>query len=86
MSQVATTESIVVALIIEKGSNMENSRRRLLPLISLAVLLFGIGVRTLTQFSPHVRAVEAVGLVGAGFSLGVGFILLVFGISGRMRS
>jgi hypothetical protein len=58
---------------------MQSSRR----FFPLAALLFTIGVATLTRFAEHVRAVEAVGLSGAGFSLGVGFALLAFGIAGR---
>jgi hypothetical protein len=50
-------------------------RRRLWP---LAVLLFIVGAGTLSTFAPRVRIVEAVGLSGAGFSIGVGFALLVF--------
>ena len=55
---------------------MERSRR----LFPLVALLFVIGIATLTRFLPHVRAVDAVGLSGSGFSLGVGFALLVFGL------
>jgi hypothetical protein len=50
-------------------------RRRLWP---LAVLLFVVGAGTFSRFASHVRTVDAVGLSGAGFSIGVGFALLMF--------
>jgi hypothetical protein len=50
-------------------------RRRLWP---LAALLFVVGAGTFSRFAPHVRSVDAVGLSGAGFSIGVAFALLVF--------
>ena len=57
-------------------------RRRLLP---VAVLLFIIGAAALSRFSHDVRSVAAVGLSGGGFSIGVGFALLVFGPGGRPK-
>jgi hypothetical protein len=36
--------------------------------------LFFVGLLTLTNFSQHVRAVDAVGLSGSGFALGVGVV------------
>jgi hypothetical protein len=57
--------------------------KRMLP---LAAILFVIGIATLTRFSPRVRPVEAVGLSGSGFAIGVGFGILVFGGRGRIRS
>jgi len=60
---------------------MERPRR----LFPLAAVLFMIGAASLSRFLPHVRAVDAVGLSGSGFALGVGFALLVFGLTGRIR-
>ncbi len=57
-------------------------RRRLLP---VAVLLFTIGAVALSRFSHDVRAVDATGLSGGGFAIGVGFALLVFGRTGRLK-
>ena len=56
------------------------SRKRLLP---LAGLLFFLGLSGLFRFSHGVRSVDAVGLSGSGFSLGVGFALVVLGLGGR---
>jgi hypothetical protein len=57
-------------------------RRRLLP---LAVMLFIIGAVALSRYSHGVRSVDAVGLSGGGFAMGVGFALLVFGRAGRLK-
>jgi hypothetical protein len=65
---------------------MDRATRPLLPLLPLAALLFIIGVATLSHFSAGVRPVVAVGLSGSGFSIGVGFAMLMFGVVGRMRS
>ena len=56
-------------------------RRR--PLI-LALPLFTVGAVTLSRFAHDVRAVAAVGLSGGGFAIGVGFALLVFGLTGQL--
>ena len=56
--------------------------RRLLPVV---VLLFTIGAATLSRFSHAVRAVDAVGLSGGGFAIGVGFAFLVLGLAGRIK-
>jgi hypothetical protein len=61
---------------------MERSRR----LFPLAAVLFVVGAAGLSRFLQHVRAVDAVGLSGSGFALGVGFVLLVFGLTGGGRS
>lgn len=61
---------------------MEHSRR-ILPIV---VLLFIIGAVGLLRFSANVRGVEAVGLSGSGFAFGVGFILLVLGLTGRIKA
>ena len=60
---------------------MELSRR----LLPSAVLVFVIGAVALSRFSQNVRAVDAVGLTGSGFAFGVGFTLLLFGLTGRIR-
>ena len=65
---------------------MDRATRPLLPLLPLAALLFVIGAATLSRFSAGVRPVVAVGLSGSGFSIGVGFALLLFGMMGRIRS
>ena len=57
-------------------------RKRVLP---VTVLLFTIGAATLSRFSNEVRAVNAVGLSGGGFAIGVGFTLLLLGLAGRLR-
>ena len=61
---------------------MERSRR----LYPLAALLFVIGAASLSHFSGNVRSVDAIGLSGAGFSLGVGFILLALTFTGKIKS
>jgi hypothetical protein len=60
---------------------MERSRR----LLPLAGILFIIGAAGLSRFAPNVRAVDAVGLSGGGFALGVGFALLVLVLAGRIK-
>lgn len=59
-----------------------DSFKRQLP---LSALLFCIGISGLIRFSHNVRTVDAVGLSGGGFSLGVGFALLVLALGGRFR-
>ncbi|MBI3449853.1 MAG: hypothetical protein HY049_13175 [Acidobacteria bacterium] len=54
--------------------------RRVMPQVAILVI---IGVSGLVRFSQDVRSVNAVGLSGSGFSLGVGFALLVMGLTGR---
>ena len=54
--------------------------RRPLP---VALPLLTIGAAALSRFAPDVRAVAAVGLSGGGFAIGVGFALLVFGLTGQ---
>ena len=51
--------------------------------LPLAAILMVTGFSTLAKFAANVRTVEAVGLSGAGFSIGVGFALLVFGLKAR---
>ena len=58
-----------------------NRKRPLL----VALPLFTIGTATLSRFAHDVRAVVAVGLSGAGFAIGVGFALLVFGLTGQLK-
>jgi hypothetical protein len=58
-------------------------KRRVPGLLALPLLCAGFG--GLSRFSGHVRTVEAVGLSGSGFSLGVGFALLVFGFAGAFK-
>ena len=57
-------------------------RRR--PLL-VALPLFTIGAVTLSRFADGVRAVAAVGLSGGGFAIGVGFAILMFGLTGQLR-
>ena len=56
------------------------------PALPLAVLLFIIGIAALSRFSSGIRAVDAVGLSGGGFAMGVGFMIFVFALTGRGRS
>jgi hypothetical protein len=60
-----------------------NNKRHLFP---LAALLFMIGVAGLSRFGTHVRTVDAVGLSGSGFTLGIGFSFLVFAAARRVRA
>jgi hypothetical protein len=60
---------------------MESSRR-FLPLVSV---LFIVGMAGLVRFLQNVRSVDAVGLSGSGFALGVGFVLLVLGLAGKIN-
>ena len=60
---------------------MESSRR-FLPLVGF---LFIVGIVGLFQFSQNVRSLDAVGLSGSGFALGVGFALLVLGFRGKIK-
>jgi hypothetical protein len=50
----------------------------------LAGLLFIIGVATLSRFASGVRSVDAVGLSGGGFAIGVGFAMLVYALTGTI--
>lgn len=58
-----------------------NASKRLLP---LAGLLFAVGAAGLSHFSSNVRSVDAVGLSGAGFAIGVGFAFLIFSFKGKV--
>jgi hypothetical protein len=51
----------------------------------MAGLLFIVGAAALSRFSHNVRSVDVVGLSGSGFALGVGFVLLIFGFTGRIK-
>jgi hypothetical protein len=53
--------------------------------VLVALPLFTLGAVTLSRFAHDVRAVVAVGLSGAGFAIGVGFALLVFGLTGQLN-
>ena len=48
-----------------------------LALLPLASILLVVGVAGLSRSAAHVRAVDAVGLSGAGFAIGVAAVLLV---------
>ncbi len=41
------------------------------------ILLLIVGIGTFSRFAPHVRAVDAVGLSGAGFAFGIGLTSLI---------
>jgi hypothetical protein len=58
--------------------------KRRSPLL-VALPLFTLGAVTLSRFAHDVRAVVAVGLSGGGFAIGVGFVLLVFGLTGQLH-
>ena len=47
-------------------------------LLPFATILFIVGVATLSRFASGVRSVDAVGLSGGGFAIGVGFAMLVY--------
>jgi hypothetical protein len=51
----------------------------------VALPLFTIGAVALSRFAQDVRAVAAVGLSGGGFAIGVGFAILVFGLTGHLK-
>ena len=55
-------------------------------LVPLAAILFLIGVATLSRFASGVRPVDAVGLSGGGFAIGVGFAMLVYVLTGTIGS
>jgi hypothetical protein len=55
-------------------------------ILALVVIPLLVGVGGLFRFSDNVRTVDAVGLSGSGFSLGVGFTLLVLGLAGRIKT
>ena len=49
------------------------------------VVVLVVGFATLTKFAPNVRAVDAVGLSGAGCALGVGVFGVVMAVAARRR-
>jgi hypothetical protein len=55
-------------------------------LLPLATSLFIVGVATLSRFASGVRSVEAVGLSGGGFAIGVGFWMLVSVLTSKIGS
>jgi hypothetical protein len=59
-----------------------NRSRRLWP---QAGLLFVFGALALSKFSHGVRSVDVVGLSGAGGAIGVGFVLLVLSLTGKIK-
>ena len=54
-------------------------------LVPMAGLLFAVGAVALSRFSHNLRSVDVVGLSGGGFAIGVGFVFLILGITGRIR-
>ena len=48
--------------------------------------LFFVGLMTLTRFSQNVRSVEAVGLSGGGFAMGVGLVGFIIAFRARRKS
>lgn len=60
---------------------MDRSKR----ILPMTAVLFVLGAIGLSRFSHNVRAVDVVGLSGAGCAIGVGAILLVLGLSGRLK-
>ena len=67
----------------DRGEKLMDRSRRFWP---QAGLLLTIGVVGLSRFSQNVRSVDVVGLSGSGFAFGVGFALLVLGLTGRIKS
>lgn len=53
--------------------------------VVVALPLFIVGAATLSRFAHDVRTVVAVGLSGGGFAIGVGFALLMFGMTGQLK-
>ena len=53
--------------------------------VVVALPLFIVGAATLSRFAHDVRTVIAVGLSGGGFAIGVGFALLMFGMTGQLK-
>jgi hypothetical protein len=49
------------------------------------VALFVIGAGTLFHFSQHVRSVDAVGLSGSGFALGVAVFAFIIALRARNK-
>ena len=49
-------------------------------------ILFFVGLMTLTRFSQDVRGVDAVGLSGGGFAMGVGVVGFITAFSARRKS
>jgi hypothetical protein len=47
------------------------------------VLLFIVGIGNLVRFSRHVRAVDAVGLSGGGFAIGLAVFGLIMTLGAR---
>ena len=60
---------------------MERSKR----ILPMTAVLFVVGAGGLSRFSQGVRAVDVVGLSGAGCAIGVGAILLLLALSGRLK-
>jgi len=48
--------------------------------------LFFVGLMTLTRFSQDVRSVDAVGLSGGGFAMGVGAVGFIMAFRARRKS
>ena len=61
---------------------MESSRR----LYPLAALVLIVGLAGFSHFSGSVRTVDAVGLSGAGFALGIGFALFALTLTRKIRA
>ena len=49
-------------------------------------ILFFVGLMTLTNFSQHVRAVDAVGLYGGGFAMGVAVVGFITALRARRKN
>lgn len=60
---------------------MKNSRRYI-PSVAILIIFGTLG---LLRFSEGVRGVQVVGLSGSGFALGVAFLLLVLGFTGKIN-
>ena len=58
------------------------SSRRFLPVVGI---LFIVGMSGIVRFSQNVRSVDVAGLSGSGFALGVGFVLLILGFTGKIN-
>ena len=58
-------------------------KRSIIPLAGFCIFM---GISGLFRWAPHVRSVDAVGISGSAFTLGIGVMILVFALAGRIKS
>jgi hypothetical protein len=49
-------------------------------------IVFFVGLMTLTRFAQDVRSVDAVGLSGGGFAIGIGMLGFIMALRARRKS